>query len=98
MDKQRVLPPFEATIRELGVTAGSNTQCHDHVRGQTDADDDPGSGAIPFSQPEVAVDANEAPHHPTKKSGAHIVRLRPDLFSHSVQCIVDSWSSSGDRG
>ncbi|KAF4226867.1 hypothetical protein CNMCM6805_003967 [Aspergillus fumigatiaffinis] len=74
MDKQRVLPPFEAAIRELGVTAESNTQCHDHVRGQTDADDGLGPRAIPFPRPEVAVNSNEADQRFKKRTGARIQR------------------------
>jgi hypothetical protein len=81
MDKQRVLPPFEAAIRELGVTAESNTQCHDHVRGQTDADDGLGPRAIPFPRPEVAVNSNEADQRFKKRTGARIVRLHADAYS-----------------
>jgi hypothetical protein len=75
MDEQRLLPRSEVMIREQSVAAEGNAQCHDQVRGQTDADDGPECKAISVPRPQLAVDANEAAQHSTKASGARIVRL-----------------------
>jgi hypothetical protein len=75
MDEQRLLPPSQVIIREQGVAAEGNAQCHDQVRGQTDTDDGPEFKVIPVPRPQLAVDANEAAQRSTKASGARIVRL-----------------------